>query len=1030
MKKLVLFMVALSFAVSLRADEDVRLVVSREQAETMHALGRAYVVFDGLSAAGRVVVNGVQAGVVSPATNALDVTEKVHLGTNLLSIVREGQPKGGRRLYRDCRLKVTPHAHALPGSLVLKPVLKEVHAGELQVAYDTLWGDEVRTVDFAVAPLWTPEKPRLSEYDVYGEKFPYAFRTTSCDEAGGFRLNGRPYALAGSVFDADKGPCEAEAAHSFAWRELLRRKSAGCNCVRIVSGVDRPDVRRLCDEIGLLVWDPSFGPWERVRAVSLSGASDGAVRTAKSLRLQLDPHQPPDATGLHFAVLTATDDEGRPAKMPTDVRVSVAGPATDAAQEDGLVWFRRTGEAPVVLRVVAADVDPATLTFGSEIHVCPGADALKKASAAVRAARRAQPLEPVTVWLTAGDYRLAEPFALTGAESGVPGAPTVWTAEKGVILSGGVALGPWTTVAEGEVTAPIPAGANGRPMAIDMLFVNGRRAVLASLPKRRGVFKIPGGRTDSYCEDVSTNAAGRVEFACEFTRLGEDAAAAMDAVAPEDIQDVRLQVLLDWTQGRRRVVGWDRTARLLKTEAFGGKPRKDFMRWGSRAVIRLENIRAGFTEPGEWLYDSRAGVARYRLLPGESAATLRAEVPRHALSKLLVFRGAHDIRFEGIDVACADAPVCEGDDPSLANQTYQYQSANGYDAAVFAEYSTNVVLRSCRVTHTGNYGFRVGDGCRHVVLERCEGSDLGAGGVWVGAKRFEVPGGGKPERRVYRELAPSSCAFVDVRDCVFREGGRFHPEGTGIFVTHASDCSIEHNLVEDFYYSGITVGYVWGYKGSPSQRNTIAYNRISRIGQGELSDMGGIYLLGTSYGTVVANNVISHVKGRDGSAWGLYLDEGSEGIVMENNVVSHTETGGINQHYGVGCHIRNNIFAYNDRAGVMHTIKREVANVPSSIHVTGNVFYTENGPLLSRLATRVDGVYAHNVWWKPTGVAKDDFAADTAEAYLASGRAYGDVVADPLFVDAKAGDFRLRADSPALKLGFREWDHRQAGPRP
>ena len=125
--------------------------------------------------------------------------------------------------------------------------------------------------------------------------------------------------------------------------------------------------------------------------------------------------------------------------------------------------------------------------------------------------------------------------------------------------------------------------------------------------------------------------------------------------------------------------------------------------------------------------------------------------------------------------------------------------------------------------------------------------------------------------------------------------------GTAIFVTHASDNLITHNLIDDFYYSGITLGYIWGYKGSPSQRNEVSFNRISRIGQDELYDLASIYTLSARYGTVVSNNVIS------------------------------------------------------------------------------------------------------------------------------KGGAYSDVV-DPLFVDAKNGDFRLKPDSPALKLGFREWDHSLAGP--
>lgn len=104
----------------------------------------------------------------------------------------------------------------------------------------------------------------------------------------------------------------------------------------------------------------------------------------------------------------------------------------------------------------------------------------------------------------------------------------------------------------------------------------------------------------------------------------------------------------------------------------------------------------------------------------------------------------------------------------------------------------------------------------------------------------------------------------------------------------AEETTVAHNLIHDFSYTGISVGWAWSPDPTDARKNRIEYNHIHHVMK-LMGDGAGIYTLGSQPGSLVRGNLIHDIErnpSTQGSANnGLYLDEGSKGFHIEGNVV-------------------------------------------------------------------------------------------------------------------------------------------------
>ena len=678
--------------------------------------------------------------------------------------------------------------------------------------------------------------------------------------------------------------------------------------------------------------------------------------------------------------------------------------------------------------------------LGGEIVVSPDGLSPAQALGKIRAAKGQGDTSAWTVRVKPGHYALRETLVFTPADSGTKDAPVSWVGEGEAVIAGGTEIKGWTQDAPGVWSAAIPVAPDGRPAYFEQLWVNGRRADRARLPNT-GYFNI---RRPAIAPDPAVK--GRY---VENATITNTEVAVLADLPKDELPYVQMCVVHKWSFARRILREVDAmTTNGLTVRTWSPSPWHGWQNWNEKeTLVHFENVRTAFDAPGEWFYDVKAAKVLYRPLPGEDMAKATIVAPSAKISQLVAFRGdpdkgayVHDVSFRNITFAHSDVTPSSGTAIRAEHlavkfvggglgptESWQHQAASGSDGAVTLQGAQRISFEGCRVRNTGNYAMRFNDGCTSNRVVGCTLFDLGAGGVWMGSGVGHVAKGETMKRRVIKTLAPRSTAFNLIDNCTIRQGGRFNPEGTGVAYTHVSDSKVLHCEIHDFFYTGVSVGWTWGFQGSIAQRNEIAFNKIYDLGKGIMSDMGGVYTLGTSYGTTVHDNVVHDVWSYSYGGWALYTDEGSEGIVMERNLCWNTTDGGFHQHYGAGCIIRNNVFAWNKMLGAVRMARQVVQDIPCTLNFVNNIVLVREGPLVGRGPRGVGGVWANNLWWDVSG--KPELDGLDWEKWAACGKETGGKYADPQFEDAAGYDFRLKSTSPAFALGFKAWDFTQAGLR-
>lgn len=652
---------------------------------------------------------------------------------------------------------------------------------------------------------------------------------------------------------------------------------------------------------------------------------------------------------------------------------------------------------------------------------------------------------PVTVTVHAGRYAQSATVAFNHTDS-----HTHYAAASGAapVFDGGEALTGWKVgIRNGrtEWTLDLPEVVAGK-RHFRSLFVNGRRAPRARFPKfspdavggknilRVGEMLEPEKHGLGDGRDTFKPAPGDVSP--DWTSLPEAEFVLMHYWIEERLPKPALNPRTGWLSFARR-------SAFCLYEAHGPE----------HARYYIDNLFEALTEPGEWYLSRETGRLYYLPRPGETPANTTVVAPRlHTFVKAVgsVFgesgdridvhgpKHVHNLEFTGLAFRHGDwfSPLTEKHIPS--HDTLEgndlpiggsVQAAIAVTGSILFRAARDCAVRDCTIEHVGLYGLEFGYGCRDCAATGNTLHDLGAGGIRLGGADLD----GLGARRT---------GSLTITDNHIHHIGRIFHQGIGVLLTNAADCTIAHNEIHDTCYTGISLGWTWGFRDTLTSHNRVEHNLIHHIGAGILSDMGGIYTLGEQPGTVLRGNHLHHIWSHDYGGWGIYLDEGTAHVLVEHNLVHDTRDSGFFIHYGRENVARYNIFARGRRATV------GVGKIDPT-HYSASFF---NNILIGPSESLYRGGYQGNIaqgalitnancFWTPGGklapsVNPETYLKDKGTPHFINFKQWQkaghdelSIIADPKLTEGKK-TWSLAKNSPALKLGFKPWDWSKAGVRP
>ncbi len=603
--------------------------------------------------------------------------------------------------------------------------------------------------------------------------------------------------------------------------------------------------------------------------------------------------------------------------------------------------------------------------------------------------------KPIIVTVGGGIYELDKTLTFEQQDGGSDKNPVIWKAQKGeeVRLIGGKFLPKVKQVKDENIKKLFRADVRNKIVQIDL-----KAAGISEYgsPKGGGIepfFNNKPMRISRYPNDGFMTITG----------LGKDNTHEKNVRGTKGIKEGVFQTddkrilewknekeiwvhgywFWDWGEDRHKVASIDPDTLMIKVE-----PPYHIYGYRNKQWFYAFNLLSEIDQPGEYYIDRESGILYF--YPPEKVR--RNSVAVSLLQNIIIMSNVSNMIFAGFTIEASRGSGI---------------SVNG---------GSGDLIAGCCVRNVTGTAISVSGSNQSIF--GCHLYQLGSTGI-------SVSGGDR------KTLTAGRCCVInnDIHDYALINRV-YRP---GITVSGVGNL-IAHNRVSDAPHMGM------GFGGND---HLIEYNEIYNVCF-ESNDAGAIYTgrNWTMRGNVLRYNYLHDISGfRNRGCVGIYLDDMFSSADMIGNLfVNVTRAAMIGG--GRDCHIVNNIFINckpslhvdaralgwcNDHAdgwlkeakekGTISGIKFKdppySEKYPALAHILDKEPKAPEGNVIARNIA-VGGTWDSNKsgQWQGTSIEKK------ALPYLEMKDNF--VQGDPMFVDAAKGDYRLKPDSPALKLGFKQ----------